>query len=327
MGNCATSFTVVLPVKNGGEYLPLCVASILAQTYQGFELVILENQSTDGTTEWLQTLEETDSRVKVIPAKTSLSMEENWNRILDVPKKEYMTVIGHDDLLEPDFLDEINSLIDSEPEANLYLTHFKLIDSKGKLIRHCKPIPKHETSAGFLAARMAEIRDSFGTGHVIRSEIYDKLRGIPLYKNLLYADDALWLSLMHHSYKATSSKVCFSYRLHSGSASGKPNQEALFDGLKQYLVLLGNLASEDEDMARVINMYAPQYVSKRLLSTYYHDLLDAFRWKRRDNTIKLSELESMLKKFAPEATLDKSYRGLLVWGCRGMAAWLFSKCV
>ena len=76
-------FSVILPVRNGGNYIKVCVASILAQTYPEFNLVILENCSTDGTPEWLTTL--TDPRISVIPAEKPLSIEDNWARILSEP--------------------------------------------------------------------------------------------------------------------------------------------------------------------------------------------------------------------------------------------------
>jgi len=325
MDKIANDFSVILPVRNGGKYLPLCVKSILAQTYQGFELVILENQSTDGTSKWLQALEREDSRVKVMPSKTPLSMEENWKRILSVPKKKFMTVIGHDDLLEPNFLEEINTLVRDKPEVNLYQTHFRLIDSEGKLIRYCMPIPKYETAAEFLAARMAEIRDSFGTGYVMLSEQYDKVGGIPSFGSLLYADDALWLSLMGSSYKVTSPRACFSYRLHSKSVSGKPNSEALFNGLKQYLGLLTKLVNEDKELARVVKRYVPQYVSMRCQYRYHHLLKMTFLGVRVDKKT-VSELEVILKEFAPETALDKSYMSFSKHLCRKLLDWLARKC-
>lgn len=279
-------------MKNGGKYLPLCVESILAQHYENFELIILENQSADGTAEWLQELKGKDSRIKLIPSETPLSIEDNWKRISAIQKNEFMTMIGHDDLLEPDFLDEINNLIQSEPGANLYLTHFKLIDSEGKLIRYCRPIPKHETTARFLASRMTEIRDSFGTGYVMRSELYDRLGGIPPYRNLMFADDALWLQAMRGSFNATSPNVCFSYRLHAGSASGKPSSEALVEGQIQYFSLLDKLADEDEDLSNIMNIYAPQFVSR-----LYNDLLMMTPLMQQVDQTKFSEFMQIALKF------------------------------
>ena len=297
-------FTIFIPVKNGRNYIAPCVESILAQTYKNFDLVILAGYSTDGTCAWLRTLEARDARIKVIFSDRELGIEDNWGRIRTVPKNEFMTIVGYDDLLEPDFLEEINTLIQSEPEANLYLTHFKLIDSEGKLIRHCKPIPKYETAAEFLAARMAEIRDSFGTGYVMRSDHYDKLGGIPPYPDLLYADDTLWLGLMGNSFKATSHRVCCSYRLHAGSVSGKPDFAALFNGLKQYLNYLRELAKVNDDLANIIKHYGPQYVASRC-QDYYCSLLKTSPWGKSVDPLTLSEIEKIMDEFTGDITLDK----------------------
>ncbi|MBU6460576.1 MAG: glycosyltransferase family 2 protein [Proteobacteria bacterium] len=292
-------FTVFLPVRNGGIHLPLCVNSILAQSNTSFDLVILENKSTDGTSEWLQSLEKKDSRVRVIPSGTSLSVEENWKRILAVPKNEFMTVIGHDDLLDPDFFDEIARTIENEPEACLYLTHFRLIDVDGKVLRPCKPIPKYETVSEFLAARMAGIRDSFGTGYVMRSVNYDEVGGIPPFCDLLYADDALWIKLMGFSFKVTSQRVCFSYRLHSGSISGKPNNEALFRAFVQYLIFLKKISECSEEITEVMGTYGSQYVASRC-QNYYSHLLRVTSFGKPLNDI---DIKALLGEFSPETIL------------------------
>lgn len=300
-------FTIFLPVKNGGTYLPLCVESILAQRFQNFDLVVLENNSTDGTAEWLQALAAKESRVKVIPAESPLSIEDNWKRILSVPKNKFMTVIGHDDLLGPDFLGEINTLIQSQPDANLYLTHFNLIDGDGSLIRTCRPMPKNETAAEFLAARMAETRDSFGTGYVMRSEHYEKLGGISSYRKLLYADDALWLSLMSGSFKVTSPRVCFSYRLHTGSASGAIDNESLFEGLKSYLAFLRKIAIENNQIAVIIKRYGPKYIATRCRD-YYIFLARSSSLMSGINQKALGDIGEIMKEFASDTAFEKECR-------------------
>ena len=298
-----TKFTIFLPVKNGGNYLHLCVQSILTQSYPHFELVILENKSTDGSQEWLQALVQKDSRVKVIASNESLSIEDNWKRILTNTKNEFMTMIGHDDLLDRDFLEVINNSIIEEPNANLYFTHFRLIDSEGKLIRYCSPMPKYESAVNFLAARMGEIRDSFGTGYVMRSTVYNKVGGILSFPNLLFADDALWLQLIDSGVNVISSQVCFSYRLHSGSTSGNPDSKALFYGLMNYLNFLKELLNENTEVATVIKLYGPQYVARRC-QEYYCKILRNVPWGKSVDEKELLEIKSILSEYAPEYMLD-----------------------
>lgn len=109
-------YTIFLPVKNGGEHLKQCVASILDQSYPYFDLVVLENHSIDGSLVWLRNLE--DPRVSVIPSNSDLDIQSNWGRIVNSRKNEFMTMIGHDDVLAPDFLKTVDELIGAHADGN-----------------------------------------------------------------------------------------------------------------------------------------------------------------------------------------------------------------
>ena len=67
-------YSIILPVRNGGEYVKECVNSIVEQTYTDFHLHVLDNYSTDGTLEWVRSLK--DERIKIYPSEIALSMEE-----------------------------------------------------------------------------------------------------------------------------------------------------------------------------------------------------------------------------------------------------------
>ena len=239
-------FTIFLPVRNGGKHFHQCVLSILAQTYRNFELVVLDNASTDGSLEWIRAIQ--DPRVSVYESTKPLSIEENWARIMAVPKNEFMTMTGHDDLFDPNYLEVMCRLIDSNPDAGLYQAHFRLIDADGKKIRSCVAMPAIEKADAFLTSRLSFRRDSFGTGYLFRSTDYERVGGIPGYKKLMFADDALWLRLMKDSYKATSVRECFSYRKHSQSTSGLPDWKLTHDALDDYLDLLGFMGEQDQQI-------------------------------------------------------------------------------
>lgn len=241
-------FFIIIPVHNGGEYLPLAVQSVLDQTRSNWHLVILENGSDDGTAQWLQTLR--DERISVYAVEQTLSIEANWKRILDVPCGEFVTLLGHDDLLDPWYLEEMQQLISEQPDAALYQTQFRLIDAAGNTLRAASPQPEHEGAAEFLQARLQRQRESFGTGYLMRRQDYIRVGGIPSYPGLLFADDALWIQLMQISFKATSLRECFAYRVHLKSSSAVSSWDIHLDAMQGYTMLLKELATQDEDIRR-----------------------------------------------------------------------------
>ena len=261
-------FTVFLPVRNGGSYLQQCVASVLGQTYPDFQLVILDNASSDGTTEWVSSLK--DARVVHARSEHSLSIQASWKRVLHYsPKNEFMTIIGHDDLLDRSYLETVHRLIVEHPDARLYQTHFRLIDFDGKLVRPCLAMPERESAAEFLESRMIFKRDSYGTGHMFRSSAYEEVGGIPAYEKLLFADDALWVKLMLGSWKATAKETCFSYRVHSGSTSFSPEPDALYEALDSYLAFLQDACLQDAHIFDVVKRRLRGYLTKIYQSGYF----------------------------------------------------------
>ena len=265
------SYSIILPVRNGGEYVKECINSILSQSYNDFNLLVLDNNSSDGTVAWIKSL--ADNRIKIFPSGKDLSIEENWNRIITVPKNEFITLIGHDDMLHSDYLQTMDSLIRQHPTASLYQTHFNYIDSVGKIVRQSQPMAEVQYVHEFLDCQMNQTLDSTGTGYMMRSSDYDTLGGIsPAYPKLIFADYELWMKLISESYKATSEKICFSYRLHE-SVSRLTNGEDYQQAFGRYMLFLNSI-KDNKDINTVIQqsgkkmlLYFCESLSHRLLKT------------------------------------------------------------
>ena len=251
-------FSIILPVRNGGEYVKECVSSILTQTLNDFNLHVLDNCSTDGTKEWIESLN--DERIIIYPSSTSLSIEENWGRIIAVPKNEYITLIGHDDILMPDYLKIMYDLINKFPDATLYQNHFSYIDSKGKIIRRCKPMKEIENGPAFIESILQNKIDIVGTGFMMRSKDYDEAGGIPTsYPNLLFADFELWLNLTGKNYKATALGEGFYFRLHQSTTSVSSDikyQQAF----EKFIHFLGKIKLKSDPYQKVILKNANTFI-------------------------------------------------------------------
>jgi glycosyltransferase involved in cell wall biosynthesis len=250
-------FSIILPVRNGGAYVKECIQSILSQTVPDFHLHILDNQSSDGTLEWVQSLN--DSRIQIYPSDHPLTIEENWARIKTIPKNEFITLIGHDDKLYPTYLEEMDNLTKKHPDASLYQAHYLYIDSKGNPLRPCLPMDEVQYAHEFLACQMKRTMESTGTGYLMRGTDYDRLGGIPAhYPNLIFADYELWIKLTSIRYKATTVKECFAYRIHE-STSRTTRGEAYVKAFEMYVNFL--LTIKDNDGFRqVINRYGKDFL-------------------------------------------------------------------
>lgn len=229
-------FSVVIPVRNGANYIRAALESVLSQTYPHYNILVLENGSTDATLEIISGLG--SDRITVVPAPVPLNIEQNWGRIVEQPLSEYFTFIGHDDLLHPDFLAEMAALIAAEPDASLYQTQLEEIDSTGKVVRHPPRVPYRETASEFLAAVMQDKEEVVGTGFVMRAADYRDVGGIPAFPGLLYADAVLWYQLAARGYKVCSPKTLASFRIHAQSMHVKSNFLNYYRATKLYYEFL-----------------------------------------------------------------------------------------
>ena len=101
-------YSILIPTRNGIRYLPFAIQSALKQCSGNFELVISNNHSTDGTRDYLETLD--DSRIRVVMPERSLSMPAHYEFILSQAKGDWITILGDDDALMPDFFSELDKL-------------------------------------------------------------------------------------------------------------------------------------------------------------------------------------------------------------------------
>jgi glycosyltransferase involved in cell wall biosynthesis len=275
-------FSIVLPVRNGGEYVKNCVKSILTQTVTDFTLEVLDNCSTDGTLQWLESL--TDERIRIYPSDKPLTIEENWGRITTIKKNEFMTFIGHDDLFDSNYLAVMNQLIDKYPDASVYQVHFRYINSKGDKIRSSRPLAETQSEAGFLAFFLCNMSE-LSIGQVVRSVDYDSINGIPAYPNLLFADLELWIRLIHKSYRATSIDECCSYRIHSHSTTNSSSALKYYHAFMQLLDFFIELKSNDRNYEQVFSKYGLEFF-KSYCQTIAHHLLRIPKSKRESITVK-----------------------------------------
>ena len=126
--------TIGLPVYNGERMLGEAIASLLAQTFGDFELVISDNASTDGTEDICREFAREDPRVRYERASVNRGSAWNHNHLVDEARSPYFKWAAHDDIYDPDLLRRCVEVLDADPGVVLCHALVDDIDIAGSVI-------------------------------------------------------------------------------------------------------------------------------------------------------------------------------------------------
>lgn len=122
--------SVVMSVYNGARYLREAVDSILSQTFEDFEFIILNDGSTDGSAEIIRSY--SDTRIRYVENSQNIGLTRSLNQGLSLARGEYIARMDADDISFPARLEAQVRFLDSQPEIGVLGTGFQLIDQVGK---------------------------------------------------------------------------------------------------------------------------------------------------------------------------------------------------
>jgi glycosyltransferase involved in cell wall biosynthesis len=134
MVNDKPRVSIGMPVFNGEKYLKAALDSILAQTYQDFELIISDNASTDKTQQICREYARKDSRIRYYRNKRNLGAAWNFNRVFKLSSGEYFKWAAYDDVIAPEFLSKCVNLLDQDPSIVLCHSKTARIDENGIVV-------------------------------------------------------------------------------------------------------------------------------------------------------------------------------------------------
>ena len=253
MSSQINNFSIIIPFKTGKQYLLDCIQSVLAQDYPHFEILVLADIISNAD-EALNAIKDLNHpKINIQCADKNLDILQNWGRIKDLDKKEYMTILGYDDILHKGFLSCINNLINTYPDASLYHTHFNYINSNGEIIKKCQSLPIQMNAAQYVEYTLKETIDIMATGYVFKSTDYDAIGGIPIkYPNLIYADAELWIELAKKSYLVVDPTPQFSFRIHQ-SVTKTTKDKILRDAFILFLDYLRELKNVSKALELTIH--------------------------------------------------------------------------
>ena len=132
-------FSVIIPLYNKANFVKKTIESILSQTYENFEIVIVNDGSTDNSMAVVSEI--TDPRIRLFTKENGgVSAARNFG--IEKAQYEYITFLDADDLWFPDYLETIKGMIEQYPQAGIFGTAFTTINRLGvKIDRTIDKLP------------------------------------------------------------------------------------------------------------------------------------------------------------------------------------------
>ena len=117
-------FSIIIPLYNKANYITKTIQCVLKQTVQSFEIIIVNDSSTDNSLNIVSNIQ--DERITIY-TKPNGGVSSARNYGIKKAKFDYIVFLDADDLWEEDFLSSINQLIQRYPQAGMYCTGFNKI--------------------------------------------------------------------------------------------------------------------------------------------------------------------------------------------------------
>ena len=205
------TITVLMAVYNGEKYLKEAIDSILNQTYNDFEFIIINDASTDDTPNILSKYQ--DQRIRIIRNLTNLGLTKSLNIGLREAKGEYIARMDSDDIALPERLKTEKEYLDNNPEIVCVGGGTKIINQQNEVTGSKPPITDTELLRFFMIIKNQITHSTV----LFRKNLIKDEGGYD--ENFKHAQDyALWSKLLRKGYKISNVvQEVLLYRFHQKS--------------------------------------------------------------------------------------------------------------
>jgi len=137
--------TVVMPVYNAGRYLRQAVLSIVGQTFGDWDLLVIDDASTDGAVESIADI--ADARIRVVRNPKNLGLAATLNVGIDLARGEFIARMDQDDVAYPERLERQLALLRADPQLDLVAVRCLTISPSGEALGLLPWAQTHEALA------------------------------------------------------------------------------------------------------------------------------------------------------------------------------------
>lgn len=214
--------SVIVTAYNIMAYLPETVNSVLQQTYTDFEIIVINDGSTDNIVQWAQQVR--DPRVRLV-SQPNMGLSEACNTGIRHVRGEYVAFMDGDDLWESTKLAKQVAILDGCPDIGIVYTWVTYMSEEGKSTGR---VVKTEAE-GYIWEQLIEVNQiECGSVALIRRACFDKIGLLDTNLKSYSQDWDLWLRLaLHYQFKVIREPlVYYRQRLNSGSRKIEPMERS-----------------------------------------------------------------------------------------------------
>lgn len=213
--------SLCVPAYQAERHIRRTIESLLAQRHDDFEVVVLDNNCTDGTAAVLNSFD--DNRIRVVRNDSTVPLVDNFNRAVAECRGDYVKLVCADDILHPECVAAQTAVLDSNPDVALVGVQTDFVDDEGVLLRPGRGlrgvIGRHP--ADRVVRRIVRSgTNPIGAPAAVMFRRADFLRAGGFRDELLFlADVELWVRLLHHGEFYGIPRTLASFRFGSQTVS------------------------------------------------------------------------------------------------------------
>lgn len=209
--------SICIPSYNCGAFVGKTIQSVLDQTCQDFEIIVVDDCSTDNSELVIKRFK--DSRIRFFKNEKNLGMVRNTNKALKLAKGEFVGILHPDDYYAPKMVEAALDAFRKNPRVGLVYSSYGVVDEYNKIITRVKLCGSDKIIGSKQEFKKLAIRNYFPPSAVlVRKSCYDDVGTFD--EEFPYPNDwNMWLRIsLKYDFACLSDYLCY-YRMHKRSVS------------------------------------------------------------------------------------------------------------
>jgi len=203
--------SVIIPTYNGSKFIYKTLESALNQDYHNFEVIVIDDYSTDDSVEIVTTFMESYTNLELIKNDRNMGISKTINTAVSIASGEYLVFLGHDDLIEKKHLSIMYSEMNNN-NAIMVHCNSNVIDSEDNFMKKAVIDAKQIVYSNNAMYTLSKINFVHNVGYIVNKKIYVKYNQFGKYKN--YGEWLSWIEFAKHGKIYYTNKVFSYYRRH-----------------------------------------------------------------------------------------------------------------